>query len=45
VLGELGNRTNKTAGIRLLSQAVDAYREALTIRTREALPQHYEVTR
>ena len=43
-LREQGIRTGGKAGAELLSQAVTAYREALTVYTRESLPQHWAAT-
>jgi hypothetical protein len=40
----LGIRTGGEAGAELLSQALAAYREGLTVRTRENLPQDGAMT-
>ena len=40
-LQEQGIRTGGQSGAELLSQAVVAYREALTVRTRDSLPQYW----
>ncbi len=44
MLWDQGTRTGGEAGTRILAQAIDAYRAALTIRTREHLPQAWAQT-
>ena len=44
VLGEQGKHTGGEAGTRLLAEAVQAYREALTVQTKEQLPQDWAAT-
>ncbi len=44
VLQEQGARTGSEAGRLLLAQAVDAYRAALTVYTKDALPQDWAIT-
>src|SRR5262249_32075434 len=44
VLREQGIRTDGEAGTRLLAEAVEAYRAALTVYTKEALPQRWART-
>ena len=44
VLDDQGTRTTGEAGTRLLAEAVAAYREALTVRTKEQLPQDWAAT-